>query len=84
MARFAAGRRFIAGFVSALLLALGGCGALAENAAAPNIPTPEPTHAPATITITAVGDCTLGTYRTGSGRTSKFGTFVEKYGYDNF
>ena len=55
-----------------------------ETQPTPNIPTPDPTHAPATITITAVGDCTLGTYKTSSGSTSKFGKYVEQYGYDYF
>lgn len=47
-------------------------------------PTPDPTRPPATITITATGDCTLGSYKTGSGKTSNFKSFVEKYGYDYF
>ena len=47
-------------------------------------PTPDPTRAPATITITAAGDCTLGTYTTGSGARSKFKSYVDKYGYDYF
>ena len=81
-------RRWIARLLlAAAMLAFAGVSALAEGVApenTPYIPTPEPTHAPATITITAVGDCTLGTYRTGSGRNSKFGSYVEKYGYDYF
>ena len=47
-------------------------------------PTPDPTRAPATITITAAGDCTLGTYTTGSGSRSNFKSYVDKYGYDYF
>lgn len=47
-------------------------------------PTPEPTRAPATITITAAGDCTLGTYTTRHGKRSNFKAFVEKFGYDYF
>ena len=47
-------------------------------------PTPDPTREPATITITAVGDCTLGTYTTGSGARSNFKSYVDKYGYDYF
>lgn len=47
-------------------------------------PTPDPTRPPATITITATGDCTLGTYKDRNGRTSNFKSFVEEYGYDYF
>ena len=47
-------------------------------------PTPDPTRAPATITITAAGDCTLGTYTTSNGSRSNFKSYVDKYGYDYF
>lgn len=39
---------------------------------------------PVRILISATGDCTLGTYKTGDGKLSAFKSFVEKYGYDYF
>jgi len=39
---------------------------------------------PVRILISAAGDCTLGTYKTGSGKLSAFKSYVEKYGYDYF
>ena len=48
-------------------------------------PTPEPTLEVQyeTITITAVGDCTLGG-NVNTGTDSHFGAYVEQYGYDYF
>jgi len=39
---------------------------------------------PVSILITATGDVTLGTYKTGSGRLSNFKSYVEKNGYEYF
>ena len=50
-------------------------------------PTPEPTATPKpenVITITAVGDCTLGGNTNGTGGDKRFAQYVEKYGYDYF
>lgn len=46
--------------------------------------TPQPTQSPVTITITATGDVTLGTYTTRSGKRSNFKAAVEEFGYDYF
>lgn len=43
-----------------------------------------PNQEPVRILISAAGDCTLGTYRTGNGNLSAFSSFVKKYGYDYF
>lgn len=39
---------------------------------------------PTRILISAAGDCTLGTYKTGNGKLSAFKSFVNKHGYDYF
>lgn len=50
-----------------------------EAPAATEVPAPEVT----TITITAVGDCTLGG-NVSSGGDDRFDSYVQKYGYDYF
>lgn len=47
-------------------------------------PTPTPEPVPDTITITAVGDCTLGGDTNSSWGESRFYDYVKKYGYDYF
>jgi len=50
-------------------------------------PTPEPTPTPKpmnSVTITAVGDCTLGGNTNGTGGDKRFAEYVQKYGYDYF
>lgn len=59
-----------------------------EPTAEPTVaPTAQPTATPkpfGAITITAVGDCTLGGNTNGSGGDKRFASYVEKYGYDYF
>lgn len=54
------------------------------ESAEPEEPVEVESEEPTAILITAVGDCTLGTYKTGSGKLSAFKSYVEKNGYDYF
>ena len=47
------------------------------------LPTPEP-RPENVVTITAVGDCTLGGDTNGTGGDKRFASYVQKYGYDYF